>query len=79
MQIRKAIASAFITCFLYIILIATMFAVSFVMATRSNLATDTQVDTLLLMVNLATDTQVDTLFYNICLREIDLKPHIFIQ
>ena len=62
MQIRKALAHAFITCFLYIILIATMFAVSFAMATRSNLATDTQADTLLLMVNLATDILVCVIF-----------------
>jgi nitrogen fixation/metabolism regulation signal transduction histidine kinase len=33
MQIRKSLAPAFITCFLYIILIATIFAVSFAMAT----------------------------------------------
>jgi len=35
MQIYKSFAPAFITCFLYTILNATMFAVSFVMATRS--------------------------------------------
>jgi hypothetical protein len=29
------------------------------------------------MVNLATDTKMDTLFYSICLRGIDLKPHIY--
>jgi len=31
-KLRRSLASAFITCFLYTILIATMFAVSFVMA-----------------------------------------------
>jgi hypothetical protein len=33
-QIRKSLAPAFITCLLYIILIATMFAVSFAMAVQ---------------------------------------------
>ena len=35
MQICKSLAPAFITCFLYTILNATIFAVSFAMAARS--------------------------------------------
>jgi hypothetical protein len=48
-------------------------------ADLNNNTYDLTILNILLIVNLATDTEVDTLFYSICLRGIDLKPHIFIR